>query len=118
MTSVFEPKNELSEEQENILERNLVWIFGANRSGTTWLGRQLQLANNFILNEPLIGEHLGVSIRRLDEMKRQYDINFKRDDYFFSAKYKKEWQFYLRKLILNRIYSQFQDLTKKVIVKE
>jgi len=118
MTSVFEPKNELSDEQENILERNLVWIFGANRSGTTWLALQIHQDNNYFLDETLVGEHLGISIRKIDKMERQYDINLNRDDYFFSTKYKKEWQFYLRKLIFNRIYSQFQDITKKVILKE
>ena len=43
---------------------------------------------------------------------------FKKDHYFFADEYKETWQFFLRKLILNRIYSQYQDLTKKVIIKE
>ena len=36
---------ELTEDEENILEKNIVWIFGARRSGNTWLGEKL-LYNN------------------------------------------------------------------------
>jgi len=47
-------------------------------------------------------------------------IDFRKDepDYFFSEKYKESWVFFLRKLILNRIFSQVQDISKKIIIKE
>jgi len=118
MKNVYEPPSELTEEEENILESKLVWILGANRSGTTWLGRQLELDDNFLMNEPLIGEHLGISFLRMNELVREHDVNKNRDDYFFSEKYKNEWRFYLRKLVLNRIYSQFKNISKNVIIKE
>ena len=31
---------ELSNRDELVLEKNLVWIFGSTRSGTTWLGKE------------------------------------------------------------------------------
>ena len=33
--------NELTAEEESILEKNLVWVFGSARGGTTWLALQL-----------------------------------------------------------------------------
>jgi len=37
---------------------------------------------------------------------------------FFSEKYAKTWKYFLRKLILNRIHAQLDDLTHKIIIKE
>ena len=97
----------LSPEQESILEKNLVWILASPRSGTTWLSVQLLSHGTHLFGEPLIGEHLasirdlgGKPVRRIDDAKN-------RPDYFFSEKYKNTWKFYLRKLILHRIYAQF-----------
>ena len=48
----------LTNEQENILEKNMVWIFAPPRSGTTWLGSQLLVhPKNIIWFEPWIGFH-------------------------------------------------------------
>jgi len=49
----------LSEKEENILEKNLVWIFGTHRSGTTWLATELLSYKTYAWNEPYIGGHLG-----------------------------------------------------------
>ena len=57
------PFVELTEQEEEKLEQNIVWIFGANRSGTTWLAKQLEASDFYFMNEPLLGEHLGISIR-------------------------------------------------------
>ena len=100
-------KIQLTPEQELQLEKNLVWIFASPRSGTTWLGVRLLSHNTHSMDEPYIGFHLNFQKR-----------TFKKDHYFFADEYKETWQFFLRKLILNRIYSQYQDLTKKVIIKE
>ena len=37
--------------------------------------------------------------------------------YVFADAHKEIWLFYFRKLILNRIYAQIQDLSKKIIIK-
>jgi len=110
---------EISEEEENVLERNIVWIFGSRRSGTTWLGKQLLSYNTSYIHEPTLIDHLAIPaspgsenlIRRID--KRE---GFK--NYFFSQKFSNTWKYYLRKLILYRILSETQDFTKKIIVKE
>jgi len=87
---------ELTPEEELTLEKNLVWLFGSPRSGTTWLGTQLLSTKTHTMLEPRIGR-LIIPITE--------KINNKKQDYFFSDHYKKTWSFFLRKLILNRIYS-------------
>jgi len=105
--------------EESILESNIAWIFGANRSGTSWLLRQL-LASDKIngIDEPLIGQHLGIVLERPEEVLKQIEIYGNRKGYFFSNHYKETWNYYLRKLILNRVNSQFHDLSKKIVIKE
>ena len=49
----------LTEEEENQLEKNLVWIFANMRSGTTWLGTKLLTHNSHIINESSLCVHLG-----------------------------------------------------------
>jgi len=110
--------NELTPEQEDVIERNIVWIFGSARSGTSWLGGQLLSHQTKFINEPLIGRHLGyVQPGRIGNIR---DIDFFKDSqhYFFSERYKDIWTFYLRKLILNRIYAQIQTFSNKIIIKE
>lgn len=109
---------ELSTEQESQLEQNLVWIFASRRSGTTWLGKELLSHETRFLDEPLIGIHLGRYEMSKTGLVRSFDVQKDRKDYFFSDVFSDSWKFYLRKLILNRIYSQFQDLTHKIIIKE
>lgn len=110
---------ELSFEEENLLEKNLVWIFASRRSGTTWLGRDLLSYKTKFMNEPLIGKVFDFTRESTkDPIKRYIDVHRSDASYFFSDHYKETWKFYLRKLILNRIYSQFQDVTSKIIIKE
>jgi len=117
--SIIPRPKELSSEQELILEKNLVWVIGTARSGTTWLGTQLLSHGTYTIDESQIGRHLG-SIWQIHDKKiyRDFD-NFKNShDYFFSLTFQDTWKYYLKKLILNRIYTQFQDLNKIIVIKE
>jgi hypothetical protein len=112
---------ELTMQQELQLERNMVWIFGSRRSGTSWLANQLLSFHTLYIHEPNLTSHLapegdfgfGQVERLIDYTKRLVWT-----DYFFSDNYKATWQYYLRKLILYRIYAKSQDFTQKVIIKE
>ena len=117
----------LSEEEELALEKNLVWVFADRRSGTTWLAKELLSHQTKTMDEPLIGLHLGGrvflrphlwSIKETDGFARTIDLEKQRDDYFFSEKYSNGWKIFLRKLILNRIYEQFKNVSSKIIIKE
>jgi len=108
----------LSEDQESVLEKNLVWVFGSPRSGTSWLALELLSHNTLSLNETHLTEHISVHNGYLGNFRRIIDFWKDKDDYFFSHKYKNIWSVYLRKLILNRIYAQLNDLSRKIIIKE
>ena len=109
--------DELDEKQENILENNIIWIFSPPRSGTTWL-KELLSDQCHVIDEPLIGYHVIGSSRDEAVQKRLIDDHRKRDDYFFSERYKQSWKMYLRKMILMRIYAQVHDVSKKIVIKE
>jgi len=108
----------LTYDEENKLEEKLVWIFGAPRSGTSWLGTQLLSHETHSLNEPLIGMHLGHIYFRSETKSRSKDLFQNEIDYFFSNRYKETWKYHLRKLILNRIFAQFKDYNQPIIIKE
>lgn len=111
--------NDLSPEEELKFERNIVWLFGSRRSGTTWLGKQLLSYHTEYVHEPNVTVHLAIPqsagssrfVRSIDQRKHL-------DGYFFSDKYKNTWKYHLGKLLLYRLYAQVQDLSKPIIVKE
>jgi len=108
----------LSSEEENVLEKNLVWIFSDRRSGSTWLGHELLSYETRYMDEPNIGYHLGMVQAFSGGTLKIIDAEKPRPDYFFSEAFQKTWKLFLKKLILNRIHSQFNDLTHKIIIKE
>jgi len=118
--SMLKQKNPIlmNDEKELTLEKNLVWIFGLHRSGTTWLSQQLLSFNTHVWNEPLIGALLGKMAKSGPKKNRTINRDLNRKNYFFSIYYKPTWLFYLKKLILARIHAEFQDISKKIIVKE
>jgi len=101
---------QLTEEEENILEKKMVWLLGTPRSGSTWFGAQLLMhPHNIIWQEPWIGRHLNLNPFR--------DVE-KTPHYFFSLYHRHNWLPALRKFILARTYSQTLTLEKNVIIKE
>lgn len=114
---IVQKVRELTIEQENELEKNLVWIFASPRSGTTWLGARLLAERFLMIDEPKIGSHLGFSRLGKNTIEDLTSLE-NRDDYFFSNQFKDTWKYFLRKLILNRIYAQIRDTRKKIIIKE
>ena len=113
----FSKKNSLEPVDETTLEKNLVWIFASPRSGTSWLGNQLLDYNTKSMDEPYIGHHLE-SVGIAQNRKKFIDFHKQRNDYFFCDAYQDVWKYYLRKLFLNRIHVQFNDLKHKIIIKE
>lgn len=111
-------QKELTPKEELELEKNLVWIFGFPRSGTTWISTQLLSFRTKIINEPHITDHIGIIPNIEDRVPRWIDGMSGIPDYFFSVNYKKIWLYYLRKMILNRIYAQIRNVSHRVIIKE
>jgi len=110
--------SELTIQQEEKVERNLVWVLGSPRGGTTWVGTQLLSYNTNIIDEFSIALHIGALIDTKQDQSSRY-IDFRQKDnhfYVFAKQYKEIWQYYLRKLILNRIFAQFPDSLEKITV--
>lgn len=118
MNEKLDIPTELSEEQELSLEKNIVWVFGPVRGGTTWLGSQLLSYQTYTMFEPKITRLIGDWRQWIVQNGKKIDRQGAQKDYIFSLQYKKTWIYHLRKLILNRIYSQFPDFSKKIILKE
>src|SRR5438132_10710107 len=90
------------------LERQLVWVLGSPRSGSTWLMYLLEEPPRVAaLQEPLIGMHLGLFASYIVENgegtlpagARMRDLRSD-DRYFFSERHASDWGPPLRKLIL------------------
>jgi len=115
--TIARPK-ELTTHEESILEKNIIWVFGSPRSGTTWLATELLSFQTKFINEPHLEDHLAARLPGVNnEIIKWYDRRKSYPDYFFSDAHKPTWLFFLRKLILNRIYSQIQNLSMKIIIK-
>lgn len=122
----------LSEEEEQQIERNITWVFGSPRSGSSWLVTQLLNHREIISwNEPLIGAHLSILENdvwhmlnppkdgHFIELRRTIDVHSNEPDYIFCSSYSNVWTFFLKKLIIYRIYSQFPNSSdKKIVIKE
>lgn len=107
---------ELTPDEELRIEKNLVLFFQSPM--TVDISKILPFDLN-VMNLPMIGQHLGiVTDRRSDGFSTNREIHQKRANYFFADKYQTSWKFFLRKLILNRIHTQFQDFSKKIILLE
>ena len=107
----------LTEEKELELEQNLVWVYGFPNNAVTLLSKQLVCDKFHFLDKPQICKEPGMVKLGLNSVRTAWE--WRSDpDYFFSKKYSKTWMFYLRKLILNRIFSQFQDTSNKIIINE
>ena len=104
---------DLTDEQYKELEKKMVWVFGSMRSGTTWLAlKLLEHEDNISWNEPFIGNNLN-QMRHFAK-----DSQKGRSDYFFSDHHKNQLHKGIRRLILDRTYSQSGNIEKNIIIKE
>jgi len=117
----------LTEHDELKLEKNIVWVFGLTdpvfqngyfpEDSMNVLCKKLSRNENKLLLNPLICKDLGSLKVGVKSVKTV--LEWRNDaDYFFSKRYSNTWKLYLRKLILNRIHAQFQDLSNKIIICE
>jgi len=111
---------DLTEEEEDIFEKNITWLFGNARGGTSWVSLELLSHQTNSINEPHIDGHISMAAfpGRKHNYTRSIDNPQKNLNYFFSAEYKDVWMKFLRKLILNRFYAQTKNIHKKTIIKE
>ena len=116
-------------------ERNLVWILGSSRSGSSWTLRMLaDLPGVVGLDDPHLGHHLGVwrpialawtQRERLPDLRILPEVKRDKPDYFFSDEYRDAWLPALRRMVAERFDAQARDRARErgiadptVVVKE
>jgi len=98
-------------------ENNLTWTFTS--VGAIEIANWLFSDYAHIVNEPWIGQHLGIiTDRRGEEIVTNFEMHQNREDYLFCEKYKNSWSYFLRKLVLGRLFAQYGNPKKPIIVSD
>lgn len=102
---------------------SLCWIFGSSRSGSSWLLRMLSDLDRVVpIDDPHLGHHLGVwrpiplawaTEEEPPELRTLPDFKRRRDDYFFSDRYRDSWLPALRALIETRFGAQADEVARE-----
>lgn len=105
-----------------------MWITGSARTGSTWLLYQVgMLLDAPMIDEPLIGAHLGVPLSVITSQPLHgemdgpiSDVTASRPDYFFSDAHADVWEPALRALVLRRFAASLpaEGSHRTVLVKE
>jgi len=111
------PISEISDEDLLNFEKNLTWTFTS--VGAVEISNWLFSDYASIVNELWLGQHLGIiTDRRGDEIVTNFELHQNREHYLFCEKYKNSWLYFLRKLILGRLFVQYGNTQKPIIVNE
>jgi hypothetical protein len=91
--------------------KNVVWIFGAGRSGSTWLASMMgDLEGGYVWFEPQLGELFDPE--RLSRSVR------KGQDFVFHPRYKWVWLRSVRNFILDGAAARFPEGPRVLVIKE
>jgi Sulfotransferase domain len=94
--------------------RRVVWIFGAGRSGTTWLASMLaELPGGAMWDEPLIGALFG-------DFYRAHNGDNRRENFILGPPLKETWLPSIREMVIRGAEVRFGHMARhgKVIIKE
>lgn len=101
--------NEAAAKPDGIGPENIVWIFGAGRTGSTWLAAMMKdLPDHRIWFEPRVGSFFDPN-----ELSRVGGTN-----YVFASAYKETWLGNIRRLVLDDAATRFPAGTEVLVVKE
>jgi hypothetical protein len=90
------------EEGSGISPENIVWIFGAGRTGSTWLSEMMgELKGHTVWFEPWVGALFDPYHLRLEDHKGRHFI--------FSPRYKKTWLKSIRAFVLEGADARFSE---------
>jgi hypothetical protein len=104
-------------------ERQLVWVFGSPRSGSTWLWALLAEHDRVVaINEPLIGWYLGPFMSDLAGMSAENldasnftlrRVHAEKRPHFFNEEFRDVWQPGLARLMRERFVAHVQRYPAK-----
>ena len=92
---------------------NLVWIFGAGRTGSTWLARMMgEMEGQSVWFEPRVGELFDPERMGLDRRRGK--------PFILASQYRETWLDSIRNFVLDAANARFSKMTRKdyLIVKE
>jgi Sulfotransferase domain len=93
-------------EAGGIRAENVVWIFGAARTGSTWLSRMMgELKGQAVWNEPLVGALFG----NLYYDRAKHLIGNSGKHYIFGDGYKESWLSSIRIFVLREASGRFPE---------
>jgi hypothetical protein len=110
---VSEPSPESSDPPTDFAE-NLIWIFGAPRSGTSWLGWMMgDLPRHQLWNEPYVGALFG-------EFYYRHNGDDQAADFILAPEHRDLWMGHLRALIIDCASIRYPDSVQDgyLVVKE
>jgi hypothetical protein len=85
---------------------NVVWIFGAGRSGSTWLSQMMgELEGQHVWFEPWVGALFDPYHLRLEERGGR--------DFILSPYYKKTWLRSIKNFVLDGANARFPEITER-----
>jgi hypothetical protein len=100
-------------EAGGIRPENVVWIFGAGRTGSTWLSRMMgDLRGHTVWFEPWVGALFDPYHLRLEDRKGKHFI--------LSPKYRSTWLRSIRNFVLDGAGARFPEVSKDgyLVIKE
>lgn len=106
----------VSDQDEGISPKNIVWMLGTRRTGSTWLSHMMaDLDEHAVWFEPFVGEIFGSAY-----YTRAWDWQRKRKDFVLSRRYKKVWLKSIRNFVLDGANARFPEVADKeyLIIKE
>jgi hypothetical protein len=101
------------EEAGGVRPENVVWIFGAGRTGSTWLSRMMEeVEGHTVWFEPWVGSLFDPYHLRLEDRKGKHFI--------LSPRYRKTWLRSIRSFVLDGAYARFPEVSKDgyLVIKE
>jgi hypothetical protein len=97
----------------SIRPENIVWIYGAGRTGSTWLSRMMgELGGHTVWFEPWVGALFDPYHLRLEERKGKHFI--------LSPRYRSTWLRSIRNFVLDGAGARFPEVAKDryLVIKE
>ncbi|MDQ3506990.1 MAG: sulfotransferase domain-containing protein [Actinomycetota bacterium] len=93
---------------------NVAWVFGSERTGSTWLGRMMsEVPGHAWWNEPLIGFLFGEFHTRMGP----YHEHDRADDFIFGANHRASWTRSVANFVLEEANARYPE-SRFVVIKE
>jgi hypothetical protein len=107
-----DPRQVEGEEPHPVGDENVIWIFGAGRSGTTWLASMLGALPGFAMwDEPLVGALFG-------DFYRRHHGDDRGDKFIMGPLMRDVWLPTVREMVLRGAEARFQiPASGRIVVK-